>query len=59
MALVYLGDGSRVKVEEDATTVEKSIREAREDRTTFVRLTLDDDGQSVWVNADNVLRFSD
>ena len=44
---------------EDAAAVETAIREAREDRTTFVELTLEGGGAKTWVNADRILRFTE
>jgi hypothetical protein len=57
MAVIYFGGGEKLTVDEDAAAVEMAIRKAREDRTTFVELTLEGGDSRTWINADRVLRF--
>jgi hypothetical protein len=59
MAVIYFGGGETVTVDEDAAAVEMAIRKAREDRTTFVELTLEGGDAKTWINADRVLRFAE
>jgi hypothetical protein len=59
MAVIYFGSSENVMVEEDAAAVEMAIRKAREDRTTFVELTLEGGDAKTWINADRILRFAE
>jgi hypothetical protein len=59
MAVIYFGGDEALTVQEDPTTIETKIREARDDRTSFVKLTLEGDGGPTWVNADRILRFAE
>lgn len=59
MAVIYFGGNEALAVQEDAGEIETKIRQAREDRTSFVKLTLEAEGGPTWVNADRILRFSE
>lgn len=59
MAVIYFGGSEKLAVEEDASSVAVKIQQAREDRTTFVQLTLEGGGAVTWINADRVLRFTE
>lgn len=59
MAVIYFEGAATLNVQEDARAVETIIRKARDDRTTFVRLTLDGDAGPTWLNADRILRFTE